>query len=169
MKGRIYEWKTYHVVGALFFLSIPTALLFLPPYWHSQRNYCKTLHPEVLTYMKNDYVKNVPFYWEYMLPVCIHLYSWFLWQRHHSWMNVTERNLECTFHCKSALNVLSKFLLILCVQRLWRWQDYTSATDASLCLERAVCLRGYEVQERQSLLLCFYCKRNLQNYQLRKT
>lgn len=127
------EFDPYHVVRALLFLSIPTALLFLPPYWRSQQNYRKTLHPEVLTYMKNNYVKNVSFYWEYMLPVCAHLYRWFLWQKYHSWMNVTERNLECTFHCKSAPNVLTKFILILCVQRLWSPQDYTSATKASLC------------------------------------
>lgn len=101
-----------------------------------------------------------------MFPVWEHLYSWFLWQRCHSWMNTTKRNLEGALHCKWAPNVCTKFLSILCAQRLWRSQDCTSATVPSLCLERAVCLKGYEMKER-SLLLSFYCKRNLQNYHLR--
>lgn len=48
-----------------------------------------------LTSMKNDHVKSVPFYQAYMLPVCKHMYSWFLRQRYHSSVNITKRNLEC--------------------------------------------------------------------------
>lgn len=38
----------------------------------------------------------------------------FFWQKYHSRMNVTERILERTFHCKSAPNGLTKFLVIVC-------------------------------------------------------
>lgn len=137
MKGRIWpiSWSQS--------LICP---LFQQPFFYLHID----IHSEItakystLTYMKNYHVKNVPLYQAYMLPVRERLYSWFLWQRYHSWMNITKRNLESTFHCKSAPNVLTKFLSILCVQRLWRSHDYTSATVASLCLERAVCLEGYE-------------------------
>lgn len=40
---------------------------------------------------------------------------------------------------------------------------------AQVPLRHQCAWRGREVQERQSLLLHFYCKRDLQNYQFRKT
>lgn len=129
--------------------SIPTARFFC---LHIDIPSEITAKYSTLTYMKNDHVKSVPFYHAYMLPVCKHMYSWFLRQRYHSSVNITKRNLECAPHCKSAPNVLTKFFSILCVQRLLRSQDYTSATVASLCLERAVCLEGYEMKERQSVI-----------------
>lgn len=64
-------------------------------------------------------------------------------------MNVIERNPECTFHRKSAANVHIKFLLFY----VFKFSEghKTTATEASLYLERSACFRGYGVQEWQSL------------------
>lgn len=110
------EFDPYHVIGVLFFL-------FQQPFYFSSllTFTVKLLQNATLgstaLHEKRRRLRRYLFTGK-TCSLCVYICTADFSDKHHSWMNVTERNLECTFHCKSAPNVLTKCLDFMCSEAL---------------------------------------------------